>query len=324
MNKYLLLIIIWISGSVFADSHLVFTPEQKQTFIQNYALKYKLPQKYIKDTLDLAEFEPASYQLQQPHNVKKVKAKSWAKYRSQFINPLEISRGQDFMCSHQDALKLAETKYQIPREIILGIIGVETSYGKITGHYPLLNTLSTLAFNSPRRRDFFQDELAQYLLMCYQNNIDPQSVIGSVDGGFGLGQFMPSAYMDYAVSGVNGKTPNLMEANDAIMSIANYLHGYGWEKNKPVVLNVGITKRTCRELTCNQKKLSHTVGQWQKYGVMLKSYQSSSTLAELITLGSSNYLALNNFFTIFSYNHSHKYAMVVYQLGTIVAKNGCE
>ena len=144
-----------------------------------------------------------------------------------------VKAGQKFMCAHKDALDLAKKKYGIPPNYIVGIIGVETLYGRFVGNYRELDTLATLAFSSPERTTFFQDELAEYLKMCYNNDIDPTSIISSIDGGFGLSQFMPSSYNKFAVS-ASDDTPNLFAPDDAIMSVANYLKQHDWkysEKN---------------------------------------------------------------------------------------------
>lgn len=325
-----------------ATGRAVFNQNQEQEFIQKYTLKYHLPKDYIAEALKQAVFQQSSYAMQAAiasapaHS----KGKTWIQYRQQFINSAKINLGEDFMCEHQEALAKAEAKYGVPKSIILGIIGVETSYGSFTGHYRVIDSLATLAFNSPRRVEFWQDELAQYILMCYQYKLEVGKLIGSIDGGFGIGQFMPSAYLEFAVtaeadtaeSGTakagSKRAPNLMQADDAIMSIANYLKQHGWQSGQPVVITVKRSKDTCNSLDCNRKELSYTIGTWQKHGVVIQNppkQNMSNVLADLVTLD-NNYkqpawLALNNFYSIFSYNHSQKYAMVVYQLGNAVVKS---
>ena len=328
----LLSMIITLLTPVFADTE-VFTSAEEQKFIDEYSLKYHLPPSFIRDSLASAAFLQSTYNTQvaianaPPH----AKTKPWSKYKQQFINPLVIKRGKNFMCQHQDALSEAEEKYGVPASIILGIIGVETSYGGFTGNFRVLDTLSTLAFNSPRRIDFWRDELAQYLLMCYQYKLDPNDLRGAIDGGFGLGQFMPSAYLNYAVSSRESRAPNLMQADDAIMSVANYMKEHGWKTGQVVFLNARRSKATCKTLNCEKKELSYPVKTWQKNGVQITNPPRGDTMADLITLSDDYnpqaYLALNNFYTIYSYNHSRKYVMAVYLLGITVAaqaaKSGC-
>ncbi|MBP9743674.1 MAG: lytic murein transglycosylase [Burkholderiales bacterium] len=319
---------IWIGFSGFANARAVLDATQEAQFIQKYALKYHLSEDYIKSALNQAVFQPSSYNMQAAiYNAPSgMKGKSFAQYRRQFINPYGISAGEDFMCEYRDTLAQAETKYGVPSSVIIGIIGVETSYGSFTGHYRVIDTLATLAFNSPRRIEFWQDELAKYLLMCYQYDLDVGDLRGAIDGGFGIGQFMPSAYLEFAVSAKGGNVaPNLMRADDAIMSIANYLKQHGWKTGAPVAWQVKRIKNTCKLLDCDQKEVSYTLKTWQKNGVIINKPFNPEFMADLITFDGSYkdpaWLAFDNFYTIFSYNHSPKYAMAVYQLGTIITNN---
>lgn len=321
-----------------ASASNVYTEQQLDSFIQKFSLKYKLPPKYIRSTLSDANFIEASYRSQasykptQKAKKKPVIGKTWAKYRSQFLNPYMINKGADFVCQHKKDFKLAEKTYGVPQEIMAGIIGIETSYGGFTGNYRVLDTLSTIAFNIERRNDFFQDELAQYLLMCYQYDLDPTEMKGSIDGGFGLSQFMPSSYMKFAVSS-NNDTPNLFLARDAILSVANYIKEHGWKTGHPVVLNVTRAKDTCSKLECNQKKLTYPLYIFEKNGVKFNTKINPHEKGDLVTLSSDKYnknayVALNNYYVIFSYNHSLYYSMAVYQLGVAVVKQarlaGCD
>jgi membrane-bound lytic murein transglycosylase B len=219
---------LMISVSAFADSRPIFTDAQEDSFIDTYSAKYDIPEKFIKKTLSQAVFQPRTYALEQNHHVNTTPVENMNFNRRVRISPAMVRAGQRFMCQHQDALAKAEAKYGVPPNYIVGIIGVETLYGRFVGNYRELDTLTTLAFNSPERTNFFQDELAQYLIMCYKNEIDPTSIISSVDGGFGLSQFMPSSYNKFAVS-ANNKTPDLFVPGDAIMSVANYLKEHNWK-----------------------------------------------------------------------------------------------
>jgi len=309
-----------------------FTDAQEEKFVDTYSSKYKIPSDYMEKALGKAVFQPRSYQLQQPHGgPTQPGQQSWERYRRQFIYPAMINKGAQFMCAHKDALRKARSTYGVPSEVILGIIGVETAYGGNTGHYRVLDALTTDAFNSPRRVEFFQEELAKYILMCYQNGWNPEAMHGSIDGGFGIAQFMPSSYLDYAVS-FTDDTPDLMIANDAIVSIANYIKKHGWKSGEPVYLHVKHNGKTCLRLTCNNKELTYSVSFWRQNGVSVRGTEiDPSSMADLISFSNlaSNpaWLALNNFFVIYSYNHSNRYALATYQLGQAVvakaAKLGC-
>lgn len=212
-----------------------------------------------------------------PHEV----TMTWEHYRNIFLTPAHIQRGADFWRAHEDTLILAQQKYAVDPEVIIGILGVETDYGKYLGKFKAMDALSTLAFNYPRRKYFFQSELEQYLLLTRDLDIDPLSLQSSYAGALGLPQFMPSNYRHLAVS-KNGRTPDLFNnPDDAILSVANYFHHEGWQAFQPVAQKVS----TCR----NAARFGNEC--WQVYP---------------------------NFNVIKRYNNKNFYAMAVYQLGQAV------
>ena len=226
-----LLFIIGFITSIWATSRPIFTDSQEDAFIKTYSSKYDIPEKFIRKALEDAVFQPRTYALEQNHHVNTTPLENKNFRRAVKISSAMVRAGHKFMCEHQVALNLANKKYGIPPSYIVGIIGVETLYGRFVGDYHELDTLTTLAFNSPQRTAFFQDELAEYLKMCYINDIDPSSIISSIDGGFGLSQFMPSSYNRFAVS-MSSNPPNLFSPDDAIMSVANYLKEHDWKYSK--------------------------------------------------------------------------------------------
>lgn len=324
----LFFIISMLTSSVPIFATEVFTDDQEETFVQTYSEKYNIPKHFIEKALEQAVYQPNSYQLQLPASgsAAQPSLRSLERYKRQFIYPAMVNRGTQFMCDHKDALRKAKTTYGVPPEVILGIIGVETRYGVNTGHYRVLDALATIAFNAPRRVEYFQNELAAYLLMCYKNGWDPTTLYGSIDGGIGISQFMPSSYLDYAVS-YTDDAPDLMLPNDAILSIANYIKQHGWKPDEPVYINIKYNPKTCQKLACNNRELTYPLSTWKQNGVNLqKSPVHPSSMADLVSFGSvynnPAWLALNNFFVIFAYNHSNRYALTTYQLGKIVVAKG--
>lgn len=267
LNKQLLFgsFSIFFISLATASSRAIYTSAQEEQFVEKYSEKYDIPENYMRKTLSLAVFQQKTYNSEQRHHVT-VNPPQSISYRKVKVSPALVRAGQKFMCQHQKTLAKAHATYGVPPSYIVGILGMETLYGRFVGNYRAVDTLTTLAFNSPERTDFFQDELAQFIVMCYKNDINPASVISSIDGGIGISQFMPSSYMKFAVS-ANDNAPDLFTPEDAIMSVAHYLKQHNW--------------RTSAQ----------------------------------------------NFEAIYSYNHSVKYTMKVYQLGIKVAKqtsrSGC-
>ncbi len=246
--------------------------------------------------------------------------KPWVEYRPNFINPQRIDGGLQFWLKHSAAFKRAEQQYGVPQDIILGVIGVETLYGRNAGRYRALDALTTLAFDYPRRADFFREELAQYLLLAREQGFDILSVQSSYAGALGIPQFMPSSYRRYAVDfNGNGKIDIMNEPEDAIGSVANYLKHFGWRSGEPVALLSKVE---------DEKRLG-SVGDarpciaWRDVGVTpLKRPGGELPPAWLLDFtvqsGKEYWMVFNNFNVIMRYNNSNFYAMTVFQLAEAV------
>src|SRR3989338_464828 len=157
--------------------------------------------------------------------------KPWLEYRAIFVNRKRVKLGLEFWNKYPNTLRRAEQKYGVPQEIIVAIIGVETIYGQNAGNFLVLDALATLAFDYPRRADFFRSELENYLLLAREQQFDLLDIRGSYAGALGIPQFMPGSYRNYAVDFNSNRAVDLLREDiDAIGSVANYLQGYGWVK----------------------------------------------------------------------------------------------
>ncbi len=124
---------------------------------------------------------------------------AWNRYRNKFITPDNVQNGVVFWNQYEGALQRAWEVYGVPPEIIVGIIGVETRWGRVMGKTRIIDALATLSFAYPRRATFFTGELETFLLMARAEGKDPLSLRGSYAGAMGYGQFMPSSFKRYAV-----------------------------------------------------------------------------------------------------------------------------
>lgn len=245
----------------------------------------------------------------------------WLEYRSNFINPKRINGGLQFWITHAEALRRAEQQYGVPQEIIVGIIGVETLYGRHPSRYRTLDTLITLAFDYPRRSDFFRRELEEYLLLVREQGFDLLAVKSSFAGALGIPQFMPSNYRRFAVDyNGNGKVDIMNEPEDAIGSVANYFMHYGWRSGEPVAM---LSRVDDAGRLGNGGEVRPFLS-WKESGVVpLKSTNGFMPPANLLdfTLDKGNkeyWLAFPNFTVIMRYNNSSYYAMSVLQLAEAV------
>lgn len=163
------------------------------------------------------------------------KTLSWGEYRTRFVTDKRIAEGTQFWAEHREALDAAESRYGVPAQYIVAIIGVETSWGRITGRYRVVDALATLAFDYPPRAAFFSAELEQYFLLAREESIDPLSKLGSYAGAMGAPQFMPRSVREFAVDGDgDGKRDLWSSWPDIVSSVAHYLQVHGWKSGEDV------------------------------------------------------------------------------------------
>lgn len=244
---------------------------------------------------------------------------AWLRYRKKFITPDNVQNGVVFWNQYEDALNRAWQVYGVPPEIIVGIIGVETRWGRVMGKTRILDALATLSFNYPRRAEYFSGELETFLLMARDEQDDPLNLKGSFAGAMGYGQFMPSSYKQYAVDFSGDGHINLWDPVDAIGGVANYFKAHGWVKGDQVAV---MANGQAPGLP-NGFKTKYSISQLAAAGLTpqqpLGNHQQASLLRLDVGTGYQYWYGLPNFYTITRYNHSTHYAMAVWQLGQAVA-----
>ena len=246
---------------------------------------------------------------------------TWERYRKLFIEPKRIKNGKLFIKNNLETLERAEAEFGVPKEVITAILGVETRYGKIMGSYRVLDALSTLSFDYPRRSNFFSQELINLLLLARENNLDIFKLKGSYAGAMGYGQFIPSSYRAYAVDFDNDGSVDLLNSvEDAIGSIANYLFQHGWKSNYPIIWEVNNSFEGFNSDSVNnvRKKVnfdSKTMSPINAIDFNFEGLNTDVLLLSYETDKSTNYfVGTRNFIAITKYNVSHFYAKAVYDL----------
>lgn len=251
------------------------------------------------------------------------KTLEWYEYRQIFLREKRIEQGVEFLYQHQEAFKRAEREYGVPAAVVAAIIGVETWYGTYKGKYRVLDALATLAFDYPPRSRFFRSELVQYLLLTREQGFDPLELTGSYAGAMGYGQFISSSYRHYAIDfDGDGVADILTNPVDAIGSVANYLSAHRWQPGKPVAEHVDASLPESSPLLTNGLKPELTVADYQQSGIVPEADVSAGDKARAVRLVGENgpelWLTYHNFYVITRYNHSHLYAMAVYQLASVI------
>ena len=245
------------------------------------------------------------------------KSKPWSEYQDIFLTDRRTKEGIEFWRENRETLDRVSQDTGVPSEVIVAIIGVETYYGRITGGYRVIDALSTLAFDYPRRSPFFTKELEVFLELAYQSGLPLAELKGSYAGAMGLGQFMPSSYRAYAKDYEgDGVIDIWTNPNDAIMSVANYFVAHGWRPGGEVITRARFSGDPTLFDVGLKPKLS--MDELADKGLTSETDQSSDQLATPIKFdgksGEEHWLGLHNFYVITRYNHSAMYAMAVHQL----------
>ena len=245
----------------------------------------------------------------------------WFEYRDRFLTEKRILQGTDFWIEHGETLR------RIPdpnvAASVVGILGVETSFGRITGRYRVIDALATLAFDYPPRGDFFRSELQQFLLLSREEAVDPRTALGSYAGAMGAPQFISSSYRTYAIDGDgNGKRDLWNSWDDVIGSVANYLLVYGWREGEPVVVAATLPGDDLSRFDTSKLELNETVASLRNKGVHFETTMPETAPALLIAAqgkeGPVYRVGFHNFYVLTRYNRSPMYAMAVHDLGDAV------
>lgn len=249
------------------------------------------------------------------------KTMTWQRYRKIFMDKQRIDNGVKFYLDNEAVLDEAYEIYGVPQAVIVAILGVETRYGKVMGNDSVLTALATIAFGYPKREKFFTKELREFLQMAAEENIDPQQPLGSYAGAMGMAQFMPSSYRHYAVDYEgDGKRDLWHNPNDAIFSIANYLHKNGWQRDEVIVdeaeLQSHYRGKYAHKPFTSLAALAEQ-GVYPKYRVV-----SKDSPAGMLQLDGENgkidFITFANFAAITTYNTSPLYAMAVTELSLAI------
>ncbi len=259
--------------------------------------------------------------IARPHE----KTMLWKDYRKIFITDTRINGGVDFWLAHTDDLKIISERYKVAPEMIVAIIGIETSYGKNTGSYRVLDALATLTFDYPPRAAFFRQQLEEFLLLAREQKQDALTLTGSYAGAMGYGQFMPSSYRNFAVDfNGDGFADIWNNKQDAIASVAFYFHKHGWKAGEPVMARAHVTNGFDEELLGKGFKPKTSLLDLASRGVAPVVDGWDMNRKAVLTrqegdYGTEYWLGFDNFYTITRYNNSSMYAMSAQQLSEAIA-----
>ena len=302
-----------ISSSLFALSPI------EQDFVKRMVDKHGFKAEFIEKYLNQAVYKQKIIDaISRPAE----KSKEWFEYRPIFVTDKRAKQGLQFWQENEGLLAKAETEFGVPAEIISAIIGVETRYGRFTGNYRVLDSLSTIGFHYKKRGKFFQSELEQFFLLCREEGLDPAVPTGSYAGAMGMPQFISSSFRSLAYDfDKDGKIDIWNNNADVIGSVANYFHHHQWHPGEPVaslLKKITDVDKTIKQTGRKAQKPSLTLRQLRAKNLPVDKNLDNNLLASVIKLNQKNHpeywLGLHNFYVITRYNHSNLYAMAVFQL----------
>lgn len=304
-----------------------------KAYAEEVARTRNIPQPDVLDLLQSANYNPTVARLMSPSKTRV--RPSWSTYRARFVEPVRMKAGLEFWQEHEQQLNLIESRYGVPAEIIVAIIGVETIFGRYTGDFRVLDALATLGFrypdpSRPERSQLFRDQLADLAQLHHENKINAYTATGSFAGAMGLPQFMPGSLLRYATDGDGDGQIDLMHnTTDAMASVAQFLRYHGWVPGLPVFAPVqlpddpgdlvagGIDPTLTWSALVDKGATvrSDTYGsEWQNHlmGVIDLKDEPRNTV-EFRT-------GTPNFFAITHYNRSYFYATSVAELAAALAQ----
>lgn len=293
-----------------------------RAFIDDMARKHRIPRGELRALLRNAESKPAIIEaMTRPAE----QVLPWYDYRARFLNPRRIDGGVQFWNRQAKQLERARQTTGVPPEIIVGILGVETLYGDVTGRFRVLDALATLGFDYPPRRAFFLSELEHFILLTREERVNARTALGSYAGAIGAPQFMPSNYRNLAVDGDgNGKRDLWNSWPDIIMSIGNYLQSHGWQAEQPIVLSATLDDADLPNFDTARITLNETIASLRTKGARFETDLPDATPAMLIVTegrdGNEYRVGLHNFVMVSRYNPRTKYALAVNDLGEAIVR----
>ena len=318
--NYILIFIILSIAPSFADNNsdfLVWKEKFKKVALQNDISEKTFDKvmanvKFLPNVIKYDRYQPEFYEDTKTYITKRTSSK-------------KVSKGLIFYKKNSNLINTVEDQYNINKELLLALMGIETNFGTYVGKMDILSSLSTLSFDK-RRSEFFSNELIILLKLIESNQIDYKTLYGSWAGAFGYFQFMPSTMKNFAIDYDKNSYIDLKNNNDAYASAANYLNKIGWNNEEPCFYKINLSNEVPKKyLNVSAKKLhdKKKLEYLRKYitndDILDKRFNNLT--AALITPDkdiipdaenlSPAYVVFNNYEIILKWNRSLRFSLAV-------------
>ena len=312
--------LIFSFTSVNADNQLYFKEWKKKfriTALQNNISEETFDKvmkntKFLPDVIKYDRFQPEFYEDTKTYISKRTSTK-------------KVSKGINFYKKNIQLINTVEKKFNIEKELLLSLMGIETNFGTYVGKMDILSSLSTLSFDE-RRSEFFSNELIILLRLIENNQIDYKTLYGSWAGAFGYFQFMPSTMKNFAIDFDKNSYIDLKNNDDAYASAANYLNKIGWKNNEPCFYKIDLSNEIPKKyLNVSAKKIHNKkkLKYFRKYisNESLLDQKFNNLSASIITPDkdiipdaenlSPAYIVFDNYEIILKWNRSLRFSLAV-------------
>ena len=317
----LVLILCWL---IISSPSLA---QKKKTFdawladFRTEAAAKGISQSTLQSALSKAQYLPKVIELQKNQPEFKFTVEE---YLVRVASESRALRGREVLAEHQALLNRISERYGVPSQYLVALWGIETDFGRLTGGFPVIDAVATLAFGGSRS-DFFRSELLYALRIIDRGHISPDKMVGSWAGATGQLQFMPSTFYSYAVDyNGDGRIDIWNNLEDILASAANYLSRSGWVRDQPWGWEVSLPKDFDRTLAGLDNRKS--IEEWEKLGVRhLRGENvknSSAWLGSVVAPDGQNgraFLAMENYRVIYRWNRSHHFVVAVGVLADRIA-----
>lgn len=250
----------------------------------------------------------------QPEQVKPI-----GDYIKAALSEKRLAKGKAQLVQWESILSQVESTWGVDRYIVLGIWGMETNFGEVTGGHSVIQALATLAY-ARYRGNYFRQELIYALKILEEKHISPAQMRGSWAGAMGQTQFMPSSFLRYAVDFDHDNKKNIWTSiPDSLASTAHYLAEHGWIRG----WTWGYEVLPSQGFSCEAPDF-HPFTFWnsQKWvrgdGIALPTQGEARLLCPAGEEGPL-FLVTKNFDVIKKYNNSTSYALGVSLISDLIA-----
>ncbi|MDA9598352.1 lytic murein transglycosylase [Candidatus Pelagibacter sp.] len=318
--KSILILFLLNITSVFADNLKEFNLWKlnfKKVALENNISKNTFDTamanvKFLPKVIEYDRFQPEFYEDTKTYIEKRTSKK-------------KLEKGINFYKKNNNLIDNVEINFDIEKELLLALMGIETNFGTYVGKMDILSSLATLSFDK-RRSEFFTNELITLLKLIDNNQIDYKTLYGSWAGAFGFFQFMPSTITNYAVDYNKDNYIDLKNNEDAYSSAANYLNKIGWKKNQPCFYKIELNQKIPKKYLNISAKKIHSKRKLKSFKKYIKNYNKLALLDENLTIAivtpdkdiipdaetlNPAYIIFNNYEIILKWNRSLRFALAV-------------